>query len=200
MIRYFLVAVIGYLIGSISNGILIARIFGHMDIRTKGSGNTGATNTLRVMGPKFGALTFILDFLKGMVCAWLGQQICGDFLGGAVCGFTSVLGHNYPIFFGFRGGKGISTSFGANMFLFPVQASLSFVIFFILVLVTRYVSVGSIAAAVALPLLVIPVYCKTSVPACVFALLFGALAIYRHRANIVRLIQHKENKFSFKKK
>ena len=196
---YLLILVIGYLIGSISNGVLISRIFGHMDIRDQGSGNSGATNTLRVMGVKYGVLTFALDFFKGMLCALIGKALTGSLPGGVLCGFASVIGHNYPLYFGFKGGKGISTSFGVLIYLFPIQAILAFSVFFLVVLVTRYVSAGSIAAAVAVPVLIVPTLISESPVSCVLIVLLALLAIYRHRSNIVRLLQHKENKIHFRK-
>ena len=196
--KLILALILGYLIGSVSSGILIARIFGHMDIRKAGSGNPGTTNILRVMGKKYALLTFVCDFLKGVLGAFIGVRL-GGLLGGAVGGIGTVAGHNYPLYFGFKGGKGIATSFGALLTVLPAQTLCAFAAFLAVTAATRYVSAGSITAAVVLPLLT----CLTpGVPATVrlIVVAYGALAIWRHRQNIVRLMHHEENRLSFGKK
>ncbi|MGN0995730.1 MAG: glycerol-3-phosphate 1-O-acyltransferase PlsY [Candidatus Ventricola sp.] len=187
---------IGYLLGSISTGVLLSRAFSNTDIRSQGSGNAGTTNMLRVLGRKMALLTFIGDMLKGIIAVFIGKALVGGSLGGVLGVLGAVLGHFYPLYFGFKGGKGIATSFGALLFVFPVQALIAFGVFLALVAATHYVSVGSIAAAITLPLLVIfttpldlPVYIIT---ACI-----GAGVVWRHRANIRRLLQHTENKLDF---
>ncbi|MBO5567352.1 MAG: glycerol-3-phosphate 1-O-acyltransferase PlsY [Clostridia bacterium] len=197
--KWLLSMIAGYLIGSFSTGIVITRFFAHKDIRSVGSGNPGATNILRVMGKKYAALTFVLDFLKGMLGAYIGRVLTGgSMLGGLLGGFSAVLGHNFPIYFGFHGGKGISTSFGALIFLFPVQALCGFAVFVLITVLSKYVSAGSISAAVALPLFVL-LTVPFDLPSRVIVILFGALAIYRHKPNIIRLLNHSENKISFRK-
>ena len=196
MLRIIATVVIGYLLGSISTGVLLSRAFSNTDIRSQGSGNAGTTNMLRVLGRKMALFTFIGDMLKGIIAVFIGKALVGGSLGGMLGVLGAVLGHFYPLYFGFKGGKGIATSFGALLFVFPVQALLAFVVFLVLVAVTHYVSLGSVAAAITLPLLVIfttpynpPVYIIT---ACI-----GAGVIWRHRANIRRLLQHTENRLDF---
>lgn len=190
---------IGYLLGSLSFGVILSRVFGHMDIRTQGSGNAGATNMLRVMGKKYGFATFALDLLKGLFAARLGVAIGGGDLGGLIGGIGAVVGHNYPLYFGFRGGKGISTSFGALLGVYPLQVLCAFAAFLIVLALTKYVSAGSLAAAVTLPIFVLATTDRN--PYCVAIIFcYSLLAIWRHRTNIARLLQHRENKFSLGKK
>lgn len=196
MLTMILTLVIGYLLGSISTGVLLSKAFAQTDIRSSGSGNAGTTNMLRVLGRKLALLTFLGDMLKGVIAVLLGKLLVGGHLGGVLGVVGAVLGHNYPIFFGFKGGKGIATGFGSLLFVFPLQTLAAFAVFLILVYLTHYVSVGSIAAAFTLPLFVLPtVPGEPMVGLCVFFV--GALVIWRHRANIVRLVQRKENQLDF---
>jgi len=187
----------GYLLGSISTGVVLSKLFAKTDIRTQGSGNAGTTNMLRILGRKMALLTFVGDMLKGIIAVFIGKALVGGDLGGVVGVVGAVLGHYYPLYFGFKGGKGIATSFGSLLFVFPIQALIAFTVFLILVAVTHYVSVGSVAAAITLPLLVV---LTTPYNLAVYVLVcgIGISVIWRHRANIVRLIQHKENKLDFR--
>jgi len=196
MLNIILVIVIGYLLGSISTGVVISRSLSKTDIRTQGSGNAGTTNMLRILGRKMALLTFAGDMLKGIIAVFIGKALVGGTLGGMLGVTGAVLGHYYPLYFGFKGGKGIATSFGSLLFVFPIQALLAFAVFLVLVGVTHYVSVGSVAAAVTLPLLVV-LTTPDNLPVCILVCCIGASVIWRHRANIVRLIQHKENKLDF---
>ena len=196
MLNIILTVLIGYLLGSISTGVLLSKAFAKTDIRSQGSGNAGTTNMLRILGRKMALLTFAGDMLKGIIAVFVGKMLVGGDLGGILGVLGAVLGHFYPLYFGFKGGKGIATSFGALLFVFPVQTLLAFAVFLILVAATHYVSLGSVAAAVVLPLLVIlttpyhpAIYIIT---ACI-----GGGVIWRHRANIKRLINHTENKLDF---
>ena len=186
----------GYLLGSISTGVVLSKLFAKTDIRTQGSGNAGTTNMLRILGRKMALLTFVGDMLKGIIAVFIGKALVGGTLGGMLGVTGAVLGHYYPLYFGFKGGKGIATSFGSLLFVFPIQALLAFAVFLVLVGVTHYVSVGSVAAAVTLPLLVV-LTTPDNLPVCILVCCIGASVIWRHRANIVRLIQHKENKLDF---
>lgn len=192
-----LTVLFGYLLGSISTGVVLSKLFAKTDIRTQGSGNAGTTNMLRILGRKMALLTFVGDMLKGIIAVFIGKALVGGDLGGVLGVVGAVLGHYYPLYFGFKGGKGIATSFGSLLFVFPIQALIAFTVFLILVAVTHYVSVGSVAAAITLPLLVV---LTTPYNLAVYVLLcgIGISVIWRHRANIVRLIQHKENKLDFR--
>ena len=193
MIKMLLVVVIGYLLGSISSGVLLSKAIMKKDIRTQGSGNAGTTNMLRIHGKGMALVTFLCDILKGVIAVYIGKWLVGGELGGVLGVLGAVLGHNYPIFFGFKGGKGIATSFGSLLFVYPVQALIAFSAFLILVFITHYVSVGSIVAAFTLPALVILTTPFDPIIWGIMAFL-GTMVIYRHKSNIVRLMQHKENK------
>ena len=196
MLRMILTLVIGYLLGSISTGVLLSRLVKNSDIRSQGSGNSGTTNMLRVHGRAMALSTFLGDILKGIIAVFVGKALVGGTLGGLLGVAGAVLGHSYPIFFGFKGGKGIATSFGALLFVFPWQALTAFCVFLLIVFFTHYVSAGSIAAAVTFPLLVVlstpyaPLISGLSI-------LIGGFVIYRHRGNIVRLVQHRESRLDF---
>ena len=137
LLSILIVIVAGYLLGSISTGVVLSRLFAKTDIRSQGSGNAGTTNMLRVLGRKMALLTFIGDMLKGIIAVFIGKWLIGGELGGLLGVVGAVLGHYYPLYFGFKGGKGIATSFGSLLFVFPVQALLAFAVFLILVAVTH---------------------------------------------------------------
>ena len=196
LLSILIVIAAGYLLGSISTGVVLSRLFAKTDIRSQGSGNAGTTNMLRVLGRKMALLTFIGDMLKGIIAVFIGKWLIGGELGGLLGVVGAVLGHYYPLYFGFKGGKGIATSFGSLLFVFPVQALLAFAVFLILVAVTHYVSVGSIAAAITLPLLI--VITRFQEPTLwIITVCIGASVVWRHRANIKRLMNHTENKLDF---
>lgn len=194
--NFALTLIIGYLLGSISCGVLISRAAGHTDIRKQGSGNSGTTNVLRVMGKKLALLTLAGDMLKGIVAVFIGKALVGGVTGEILGALAAILGHNFPVFFGFKGGKGIATSFGCLLIVFPLQTLSAFGVFLLLFLVTHYVSVGSLGAAVTLPIFVI----RTTPydPVIWISVAFiGLLAIARHAKNIQRLMHHTENKIDF---
>ena len=196
MPNMILTVVIGYLLGSISTGVMLSRLVAKTDIRTQGSGNAGTTNMLRVLGRKMALFTFLGDMLKGVIAVYIGKALVGGEVGGVLGVLGAVLGHNFPVFFGFKGGKGIATSFGSLLFVFPLQSLAAFAIFLLLVAVTHYVSVGSIAAAIALPAFVL---LTTPFNAVIWSCMvfLGAMVVWRHHQNISRLLQHKENKLDF---
>ena len=196
LLSILIVIVAGYLLGSISTGVVLSRLFAKTDIRSQGSGNAGTTNMLRVLGRRMALFTFIGDMLKGIIAVFIGKWLIGGELGGLLGVVGAVLGHYYPLYFGFKGGKGIATSFGSLLFVFPVQALLAFAVFLILVALTHYVSVGSVAAAITLPLLI--VITRFQEPTLwIITVCIGASVIWRHRANIKRLMTHTENKLDF---
>ena len=196
MLRMLLTLAVGYLLGSISTGVVLSRMLKNSDIRSQGSGNSGTTNMLRVHGRAMALSTFIGDLLKGIVAVLIGKALVGGTLGGLLGVTGAVLGHSYPVFFGFKGGKGIATGFGALLFVFPWQTLATFGVFLLVVFLTHYVSAGSISAAVALPLLVM---LSTPFDPLIWGLtiLVGGFVIYRHRSNIVRLVQHRESRLDF---
>jgi len=203
MITWLLVAIVGYLIGSIPSGYLVARSQG-VDIRQQGSKNIGATNVLRVMGKKWGYLVFFCDCLKGFLVVKLGSLIAlhallSPVLGGVIAAVTCILGHNYTFWLGFKGGKGIATSGGVILALFPLAVICSVALTWIVVFyASKYVSLASIAGAISLPLSVFVVFPKAGTEFWVlfiFSILICALAVWRHRANIVRLMNGTESRF-----
>ncbi|MGA8479316.1 MAG: glycerol-3-phosphate 1-O-acyltransferase PlsY [Chthoniobacterales bacterium] len=203
---WLLIFILSYLIGSVPWGYLFARSKG-VDIRQHGSGNIGTANVLRVMGKKWGYLVFLCDFFKGFLSVKLGALIAAYFLanvglGSVIAAVACVLGHDYPIWLGFKGGKGIATLAGTVLSLFPPLVFVSFGVVWIAVfLIGRYTSLASISAAVALPIAVSLIVGKAEpdFPLLVgFSVLMAALAIWLHRANIGRLLNGTENRFGRK--
>lgn len=195
-LNIILTILIGYLLGSISTGVVLSKVFAKTDIRSQGSGNAGTTNMLRILGRKMALFTFLGDMLKGIIAVFIGKALVGGDLGGVLGVTGAVLGHYYPLYFGFKGGKGIATSFGSLLFVFPVHALLAFAVFLILVALTHYVSVGSIAAAFTLPALLFLTHSQ-NMPVCIITACIGISVIWRHRANIKRLLSHTESKLDF---
>lgn len=189
---------LAYLFGSLPNGLYVAKIK-NVDIRNEGSKNTGATNVFRVMGAKFGILVLVLDALKGFLPLILAEKagISGNIL--VLIGVTAVIGHTFSPFLNFKGGKGVATSLGIFLYLTPVPMLITLAMFFIVVGISKYVSLGSVLASILLPLLILimPVNEKLGDKVVVFIIsaLLGAYIIYKHRANIERLKNGTENKF-----
>lgn len=208
LLSWLLIAIGSYLLGSIPFGYLAGRLCG-VDIRTKGSGNIGATNALRVLGKKWGYAVFLLDFLK----AWLPVKLA---LGwgialmvhpasapGALAGLCALLGHSFPVWLGFKGGKGIASSAGVIVGLFSLPVFLICLgLWLLLFTATRYVSVASIVASAALPVAVFTLYRlhRADWLGLTVSVVMAALAIWRHRSNIVRLRAGTEPRFERKKK
>jgi len=199
-LKYVLIAVIGYLLGNVSVGILIARLYGIRDIRKVGSGNAGTTNVLRNLGWVPSVLTLTGDCLKGLIAALIGKWIAGD-IGLLIGGNAAVLGHDFPVFFKFKGGKGIATNLGLILVLNPWIAVGLTIAVLIVVGISRYMSLGSIMACFAYPALVaILMRGHAHYAACVgFGIFAGALALYCHRSNVARLLKGNENRLDFKK-
>lgn len=198
MLNYVIIAVIAYLLGSISFGMIVAKLKGGPNLREVGSKNTGATNVLRVMGVKTGLIVFVLDILKALIACIIGR--CWMGLNGAmVAGLAVVIGHNWPCFFQFKGGKGVASTLAVMLMTFPIPACICYVIAIALILYTRYVSLGSITLAALFAVMVIATN-WANWPVIIWVLIISGLLIWRHHANIGRLIKGNENKLSFKKK
>ena len=199
-LKYVLIAVIGYLLGNVSVGILVARLYGIKDIRTVGSGNAGTTNVLRNLGWVPSVLTLAGDCLKGLIAALIGKWLAGD-IGVLIGGNFAVIGHDFPVFFKFRGGKGIATNLGLILVLNPMIAVGLTIAVLIVVGISRYMSLGSIMACFAYPTLVaILMRGHAHYGACVaWGIFAGALALFCHRSNVVRLLKGQENRLDFKK-
>lgn len=182
-------AAAGYLLGSVNLSIIISRLRGK-DIRKVDSGNAGATNTLRAFGPAFAAIVFVFDFLKGFLPALLLSLAKYDTAACAYA-FFAVLGHCFPLYFGFKGGKGVATSIGALFAIAPAAALLGLLEFIVLVLLFRFVSLASIVAAINIAAFTYFIYGLT--PLFWTVVLIAALVIAGHRTNIVRIREGSEN-------
>lgn len=191
--RAFIVMLLSYLIGSFSSAYFLGKMSKNIDIRSYGSGNAGATNALRVLGKKMGALTFFLDFIKGVIAAFIGTLIFG-LSGSLLAGIFVVLGHNWPVFLGFKGGKGVATSFGVLLALNWQTALICFLIGAIVIVITRYVSLGSIMAAIAAPIVIVLITQSIDKYLYITIVILALLSISRHKANILRLCKGEENK------
>lgn len=200
-VQHVLVAVASYLAGSISAGVLISRSVYHDDVRTHGSGSAGMTNMLRSYSGSAAAFTFLFDFVKAAVPTALALRFV-DRQGAEIAAFFVLLGHVAPIFFGFRGGKGMVPAAGSIFVLYPLLAFCLFIPWAVLVCVTRTVSVGSIAAIALYPVGIL-IYCRcTGLPPLrpfLLAAVSAALVLYMHRGNLRRLRRGTEHKFERKK-
>jgi glycerol-3-phosphate acyltransferase PlsY len=202
---YFLSAVAAYLLGSLSFAVMISKIFFHDDIRNHGSGNAGMTNILRTYGNKAALAVFIGDFLKGLLAVYIGQKLTGNAIGACIAGGFAMLGHMFPLFFHFRGGKGVATGAGIAMMMSPLVFLCVFVLFCIVLAVSRYMSLASMSAAAAFSVLTIAYHLLNHSPTLdlviysIFAVVAGGSIIFMHRSNIRRLLDGTERKFSFKK-
>jgi len=200
------VALGAYLIGSIPSGYVVGRING-VDLRKEGSGNIGATNALRVLGKKWGYLVFAADIFKGWLSVTLAYAFAERFapdqavVAGILAALFSVLGHNFPVWLGFKGGKGIATSAGIMLALFPIWVFLfALVVWLALFYGTRYVSVASIFAAISLSVssTILAFFGKCDWLLVPVAIAMSILAVWRHKSNIERLLAGKEKKFEKK--
>lgn len=201
-------AVLGYLLGSINSAIIVGKIVSGKDIRDFGSGNAGMTNVLRTFGKGPAAFTIIGDFSKGIIAVLLARLIFSvlgiDFMDGAyVAGFFALLGHLFPVYFGFKGGKGVLISAAIILVINPIAFLVLLVTFFTTVFISKTVSLGSILAAAVYPIATFAVLYITKQPvlgSTLFAVLMAVIVIYMHRENIKRLLNGTENKFGQKKK
>lgn len=191
---------LAYLLGSIPSAVWIGKRFYNIDVREHGSGNAGATNTLRVLGKKAGIPVLIIDALKGYVAVTLINWSAytphsTPFINfQLVLGTAALLGHIFPVFASFRGGKGIATLLGITIAVSPVASAISIAVFLIVFLSFSYVSLGSIIAAVVYPLSVILVLKTTALSLIVFSLLVAILVVITHKKNIERLLKNEEPK------
>lgn len=192
MLKYLLSLLAGYLFGSISSSVLLSRALFHTDVREYGSGNAGATNAARVFGMGLGVLTFLCDGLKTAASVYLGQWLAGE-TGFALAGAACLIGHCWPLFFSFRGGKGVTV--GAILaLLIDWRIFLGLVItFFALYAVSHTVSVCSVGSAAVLPLLALLL--RLDMAMVLLTLFTGALVVVQHRSNLVRLAHHQEPRF-----
>ena len=206
---FVVMAIVSYFVGCFNFALLISKIK-HKDVRKMGSGNPGTMNMSRQFGLKIGGLTLLCDMIKGGLplliayfifrnCVFAGTDVLVSDLARYVCGVSVIVGHIYPVTMKFKGGKGIATSFGCLLIVFPVQTLCAFGVFLLIVALTRYVSAGSLGAAVTLPFFImLTTPCNPVIWGSVIAICL--LAIWRHAPNIKRLMNHTESKISLSKK
>lgn len=196
-----LMAVMGYLFGSLNFAVIIGKLFYKTDVRQHGSGNAGATNVQRTLGSKAAAFVALGDFLKGIAAYFIAYLVGGIFeqpvLFACICGFAAVIGHNYPLYFHFKGGKGILTSLGLSFAIDWRAALITLAVSILIIALTRYVSLGSILGCVANVGLIL-LFDADPLKIWFIALL-AVLAVIRHHANIKRLIKGEEAKLGAKK-
>jgi glycerol-3-phosphate acyltransferase PlsY len=192
VLKEIMLVIAAYFLGSIPTGLLLGKAFG-VDIRSTGSGNIGATNVYRTLGKKVGILTLAGDCLKGLVPVLAMKYLGSSDLWIALAGLAAFLGHVYTVFLGFKGGKGVATALGVFLGISPISVLCSLMIFLLVVMKWRYVSLASITAACAMPVFVIVIEHK-SFPA-LLAIVIASIVIQKHRENIERLKAGTENKF-----
>lgn len=198
--------VLAYLFGSVPTAVWVGQIFQGIDVREYGSGNAGATNTFRVLGPKFGVPVLLIDIFKGWAAVWLATQFGEMLIGNSfvdyqlALGIGALVGHIFPVFAGFRGGKGIATLLGIIIAVQWQAALVAMSIFILVFLVSRIVSLSSMMAAISFPFVVVVVF-KTDVPSLtIFSMFIAVLVLVTHQKNIERLIRNEESKISFGRK
>ena len=206
---YILMAVIAYAIGSVNFSVILSKKIAGFDVREKGSGNAGTTNMLRSVGKGPAVLTLILDILKGLVAILVAKYIVGKIASEAntailvqLAGFFVVVGHTFPMFFGFKGGKGVATSLGVLLVVNPVIGGICLVFALLEMAITRMVSVGSINAAILFPVLTVFIkenYIADDYTYVFFGIAMAAFVVFNHRTNLKRIYSGTENRISFKK-
>jgi acyl phosphate:glycerol-3-phosphate acyltransferase len=194
MVQIILVLILAYLLGSIPSGLIIGKVFYKTDIREHGSGNLGGTNTFRTLGVKAGLAVTVADILKGTLAASLPVLFGLDNINPLLAGVFAVIGHTYPVFAGFRGGKAVATSGGVLLFCAPLMFLTIFVVFFASLYITKYVSLSSMLAGICA---VIYAAIDGDIPLLIAVTLLASFVIYRHRANINRIMNKTEPKIKW---
>ncbi|HQW46045.1 MAG: glycerol-3-phosphate 1-O-acyltransferase PlsY [Bacteroidetes bacterium] len=204
----FILILLAYLLGSIPTAVWVSKYFFDIDIRSYGSGNAGATNTFRVLGAKAGSFVFIVDMLKGFLAVDLAYFIAKYQMDSValtnfqvLLGIAAVVGHVFPIWANFKGGKGIATLFGMILAIQPLVAVCLIVVFMLMLFMTRYVSLSSITASIAFPVMIFFIFREPEIMYRLFALATAILVVLTHHKNINRLLSGSESKVPlFKKK
>ena len=207
-LRYVIVVAVAYLLGNISAGKLVAKYIGHVDISKVGSGNAGMTNMMRTFGKPAAFATFAGDFLKGVLAVFIARNMAAslDVITRDICIYIAVggalLGHLKPVFFGFKGGKGISVAFGAMMAATPVTTSMAFVMWAVLLIASKMVSLASILCVIGYCVFTLAAYKMgySSMPNVIAGIIFPAVIVYAHRSNITRILNGTERRIGQKKK
>lgn len=191
--------VIGYLLGSISFSYIFGKILKKVDIRRHGSGNAGATNTLRVLGVGPAIFVLLLDVFKGIVAVWLGLYLVGPGVAPALAGLAAILGHNWPVFLRFKGGKGVATTIGVLATLVFWPALYAGIIGFVTIILTRFVSLGSLFFLIG-TIVITTIFFEYPSEYLYLLVIVTGLSIWRHRSNIERLVKGNESKLGQKEK
>ena len=198
-VRLILSCLIGYCLGSLSGGIIISKIAHGPDLHTVGSKSTGASNVQRTMGWKYGIITFLIDGLKGIFACLIAWLITGSHFAAMLAGLFCVIGHNWPVFFHFRGGKGVATTGGVMLYCFPIPALICIALTVAVIALFRYISVGSMLLVTVFFILSF-FFSGPNTCIIIWAFLLMVMCIARHHANISRLIHGTENKLGKKVK
>lgn len=193
-----------YIIGSIPNSLWIGKFFYNTDVRKHGSKNAGSTNTIRILGYKAGIPVLLLDILKGWVAVKLIYltdyhiPVSGDYINfQLLLGIAAIMGHIFPVFAGFRGGKGVATLIGVILAIDPISTLICLGVFMVTLLATKYVSLSSMIAGLSFPVLVIVVFNTTTPSLVIFSLIVFVLLLFTHQKNIERLLSKEESKANF---
>jgi glycerol-3-phosphate acyltransferase PlsY len=196
-VLHLILIIASYFIGAVPSGVVLAKAFSGKDIRQEGSGNIGATNVTRVLGKKLGALTLAGDLLKGFLPVCIGSYLVSSLNVVCLMGMAAFLGHLFPVYLSFKGGKGVATALGVFLYFAPSVILIEIAIFVGVVGIWRYVSLGSLIAAAAMPLLLFLFAFPKQVV--LLSIAFALLIFIKHKTNIQRLLSGTENKFGFKK-
>lgn len=206
-VNFFIFSVTAYILGSIPTAVWVGKRFYGLDVREHGSKNAGATNTFRVLGKKPGKIVLAIDVLKGLIAVLLPLTVAYTHNENTIINYKLfaaifvILGHVFPLFAGFRGGKGVATSLGVIFAIHPPAAGICLAIFLLVFLTFNYVSLGAIVTAISFPIVIHFVFNVTSLPLTIFSIVIGAAVVITHKKNILRLIQGSENKmYVFSKK
>ena len=205
VIEHILVIISAYLLGSVPTSVWVGRAFYGKDVRDYGSGNAGASNTFRVLGKKAGIPVLVFDIFKG----WAAVKLIyftnlylpgtGDYINLQLgLGVAALVGHIFPVYVGFKGGKGVATLFGAVIAIEPTTSIIAISIFIISLLITKYVSLSSMIAGFSFPILIIVVFKETNISLVIFSMVIAILLLFTHQKNIERLLAREENKANLK--
>ena len=206
-IYFFIFSITAYILGSIPTAVWVGKRFYGLDVREHGSKNAGATNTFRVLGKKPGKIVLAIDVLKGLIAVLLPLTVANTHNENTIINYKLfaaifvILGHVFPLFAGFRGGKGVATSLGVIFAIHPPAAGICLAIFLLVFLTFNYVSLGAIVTAISFPIVIHFVFNVSSLPLTIFSIVIGNAVVITHKKNILRLIQGNENKmYVFSKK
>jgi glycerol-3-phosphate acyltransferase PlsY len=206
-VNFFIFSVTAYILGSIPTAVWVGKRFYGLDVREHGSKNAGATNTFRVLGKKPGKIVLAIDVLKGLIAVLLPLTVANTHNENTIINYKLfaaifvILGHVFPLFAGFRGGKGVATSLGVIFAIHPPAAGICLAIFLLVFLTFNYVSLGAIVTAISFPIVIHFVFNVSSLPLTIFSIVIGTAVVITHKKNILRLIQGSENKmYVFSKK